>query len=63
MALPAFLEANAGMDFTIDASRPPIASGGGGTIVHAKFLNFGIGAKYFRSANVDFALKEVKDIG
>lgn len=61
--MPAYLEANAGMDFTIDVARPPIASGGGGTVVYAKFLNFGIGAKYVRSGNVDFALKEVKDIG
>lgn len=43
LAIPAFLQANAGMDFTIDSTLPPIASGGGGTVVYAKFLNFGIG--------------------
>lgn len=60
LALPAYLEANEGVDFVIDRSRPPLAEGGGGVIYYAKFQNYGLGTKFVRSGEVEFALKMVK---
>lgn len=60
IALPGYLQVQNSLDYAVDKSQKPLASGGGGTIYLGKFLNYGVGQKMIREGVTVCVVKEVK---